>query len=90
MGGEEFAILLPETPVSAGILTAERVRQSIEALEIPFDTGPIQLTVSAGVAQLDSERGGWEDMMRRADAAMYEAKEHGRNSVAIQSPIAVN
>jgi diguanylate cyclase (GGDEF)-like protein len=89
MGGEEFAILLPETPLSAGILTAERVRQALEALEIPFDTGPIQFTVSAGVAQLDPERGGWEEMMRRADAAMYEAKEHGRNSVAIQSPKAV-
>ena len=90
MGGEEFAILLPETPVSAGILTAERVRQALEALEIPFDTGSIQFTVSAGVAQLDSERGGWEEMMRRADAAMYEAKKHGRNSVAVQSPKVVN
>jgi len=83
-GGEEFAILLPDTPVSAGIHTAERVRQAIEALEIPFETGPIQLTVSAGVAQLDSLRGDWEAMMRRADAAMYEAKEHGRNLVAVQ------
>ena len=89
-GGEEFAILLPNTPMSAGILTAERVRQAIEALEIPFDTEPIQFTVSAGVAQLDSERGDWEDMMRRADAAMYEAKKHGRNSVAVQSPKVVN
>jgi PleD family two-component response regulator len=37
-----------------------------------------------GVAQLDSAQGGWEAMMQRADAAMYEAKEHGRNSVAAQ------
>jgi diguanylate cyclase (GGDEF)-like protein len=84
MGGEEFAILLPETPVSAGVLTAERVRQAIEALEIPFETGPIKFTVSAGVAQLDTAQGGWEAMMRSADAAMYEAKEHGRNSVAVK------
>jgi diguanylate cyclase (GGDEF)-like protein len=85
-GGEEFAILLPDTPISAGILTAERVRQALEALEIPFETGPIHLTVSAGVAQLDAAQGSCEAMMRSADAAMYEAKEHGRNLVAVQSP----
>jgi diguanylate cyclase (GGDEF)-like protein len=85
-GGEEFAILLPDTPAATGILTAERVRRAIEELEIPFETGPIKLTVSAGVAQLDPSNGGWEAMMRRADAAMYDAKEHGRNLVAIESP----
>jgi diguanylate cyclase (GGDEF)-like protein len=84
MGGEEFAILLPETPVSSGVLIAERVRQAIEALEIPFETGPIKFTVSAGVAQLDSAQGGWEAMMRSADAAMYQAKENGRNLVAVK------
>ena len=88
MGGEEFTILLPDSPASAGILTAERVRQAIEALEVPFGTGPIKFTVSAGVAQLDPAHGGWEEMLQRADAAMYEAKEHGRNAVAVQSPTA--
>ncbi|MGA3161338.1 MAG: GGDEF domain-containing protein [Terracidiphilus sp.] len=83
-GGEEFAILLPDTPVSAGILTAERVRQAIEAIEIPFETGPIKFTISAGVAQLDLVQGGWEAMMRSADAAMYQAKENGRNLVAVK------
>jgi len=80
-GGEEFAILLPDTPAFAAIATAERVRRAIESLEVPFETGPIQMTVSAGVAQFDPACG-WEGMMRRADGAMYEAKEHGRNSVA--------
>jgi diguanylate cyclase (GGDEF)-like protein len=81
-GGEEFAILLPDTPASAGIAAAERVRKAIEELEVPFESGPIQLTISAGVAQLDSDRDGWEGLMRRADAAMYDAKKNGRNSVA--------
>ena len=85
-GGEEFTILLPETPASAGIAAAERIRQAIEALETPFETGPIRFTISAGVAQLDTTSGGWEGMMRRADAAMYEAKGHGRNLVAAQLP----
>jgi diguanylate cyclase (GGDEF)-like protein len=81
-GGEEFTVLLPDTPASAGIAAAQRVRQAIETLEVPFETGPIKLTVSAGVAQFDPACGGWEGLMRRADAAMYEAKKHGRNSVA--------
>jgi diguanylate cyclase (GGDEF)-like protein len=80
-GGEEFTILLPNTSVSAGIVAAERVRQTIEALEVPFEDEPIRFTISAGVAQLDPAQGGWEGMMRRADTAMYEAKENGRNSV---------
>jgi diguanylate cyclase (GGDEF)-like protein len=80
-GGEEFTILLPETSASAGIVAAERVRQAIESLVVPFDDGPIRFTLCAGVAQFDPTQGGWEVMMRRADSAMYEAKEHGRNLV---------
>jgi diguanylate cyclase (GGDEF)-like protein len=83
-GGEEFAILLPDTPASAGIAAAERVRQAIEELEVPFESEPIQLTISAGVAQLDFDCGSWEGLMRRADAAMYDAKKYGRNSVAVR------
>jgi len=88
-GGDEFTILLPDTPASAGIAAAERVRRAIEALEIPHEHGPIQFTVSAGVAQLDSAHGGWEGMMKRADEAMYEAKRQGRNSVAtrLEEPV---
>ena len=80
-GGEEFTILLPDTPPHAGLVAAERVRHAIESLEVPFEGQPIRITVSAGVAQFDPSQGGWEAMMRRADSAMYEAKEHGRNSV---------
>jgi diguanylate cyclase (GGDEF)-like protein len=88
-GGDEFTILLPDTPASAGIAAAERVRQAIEALEIPFERGPIKFTVSAGVAELNPAQGGWEGMMKRADEAMYEAKRHGRNSVAtrLEEPV---
>jgi diguanylate cyclase (GGDEF)-like protein len=80
-GGEEFTILLPDSSVSAGILAAERVRQAIESLEVTFENQPLRFTVSAGVAQFDPDQGSWENMMRRADSAMYEAKEHGRNAV---------
>jgi diguanylate cyclase (GGDEF)-like protein len=80
-GGEEFTILLTDTSASAGMVTAERIRQAIEKLEVPFENQPLRFTVSAGVAQFDPSKGGWESMMRRADTAMYEAKERGRNSV---------
>jgi diguanylate cyclase (GGDEF)-like protein len=82
-GGEEFTILLPDTSVSAGIEAAERVRKAIETLEVPFETNPIRFTASLGVAQFDSIQGNWESMMRHADIAMYEAKENGRNKVAV-------
>lgn len=82
IGGDEFAILLPDTPAPGGAVLAERLRQSIEALEVPFETGPVRFTVSAGVAEFDPTQGGWEGMMRRADTAMYETKNHGRNAVA--------
>ncbi|MFZ0338318.1 MAG: GGDEF domain-containing protein, partial [Terracidiphilus sp.] len=84
MGGEEFAILLPDTTGEAALATAERVRHMVEELEVPFETGPVRMTVCAGVAQLDLARG-WEEMMRRADAAMYEAKRRGRNLVSARS-----
>lgn len=80
-GGEEFAILLPDTPASAGIVAAERIRLAVEAMEVPFENGSLKFTISAGVAQLDPARG-FEGMMRLADEAMYEAKEHGRNLVS--------
>ena len=56
----------------------------VQELEVPFETGPIKMTVCAGVAQLNLARG-WEEMMRLADAAMYEAKKHGRNRVSART-----
>lgn len=83
VGGEEFAILLPSTSGMAALASAERIRQIVEDLEAPFETGPIKMTICAGVAQLDPACD-WEEMMRRADAAMYEAKARGRNRVALR------
>lgn len=80
-GGEEFAILLPDTTELASLAIAERLRQAVEEMEVPFETGPIKLTICAGVAQLDVATG-WEEMMDMADAAMYEAKKHGRNLIS--------
>lgn len=81
MGGEEFAILLPNTSAASAFTIAERLRQAVADLDIQFETGPIRITVCAGVAQLNPKFG-WEEMMRRADAAMYAAKHSGRNLVS--------
>jgi len=81
IGGEEFAILLPDTTGPAAFTLAERVRQAVASLEVPFETGPIRMTICAGVAQFDSACN-WEEMMCRADGAMYAAKRRGRNLVS--------
>lgn len=79
-GGEEFVLLLPEQSLSEGVLAIERIRAAIEKLAIPAPRGV--LTVSAGVAELEGDVDdtveGW---IARADAALYEAKAHGRNRV---------
>jgi diguanylate cyclase (GGDEF)-like protein len=80
MGGEEFAILLPDTSGPAALIIAERVRRMVEELEVQFETGSMKMTICAGVAQLDPACG-WEEMTRRADAAMYDAKKRGRNLI---------
>jgi diguanylate cyclase (GGDEF)-like protein len=83
-GGEEFCILMPETVSATGVRVAERIRQAVESLEVLYDDMPIHFTVSIGVAEFDPSLGDWEAMMRRADAAMYLAKERGRNMVVAQ------
>jgi diguanylate cyclase (GGDEF)-like protein len=79
-GGDEFCVLLPDTTGAAALVSAERVRRIVEENELPFETGPIKFTVCAGVAELYPACG-WEEMMRRADSAMYAAKRRGRNLI---------
>jgi diguanylate cyclase (GGDEF)-like protein len=88
-GGEEFAILLPGIAAPAALAIAERVRQVMEELVVPFETGPIRFTVCAGAAQFDPAYG-WEAMMRLADAGMYEAKRRGRNLVSMCAGLAAD
>jgi diguanylate cyclase (GGDEF)-like protein len=86
LGGDEFAILLPDSSSEVSKNVAERIRQAIEALEVPFETGPVKFTISAGVAELDPVEGDWKTMIQRADKALYDAKRNGRNSVAVWAP----
>jgi len=82
IGGEEFAVLLPETPLDAAVRFADRLRQAVSArpLAITPDTART-LTVSIGVAALAPGRDDRSTLMAAADAALYRAKAQGRNRV---------
>jgi two-component system chemotaxis response regulator CheY len=81
IGGEEFAILLPETCREDAVDAAERLRLVVQMLEVPVDHGMMRLTVSIGVAQIISSDPSFEAVLERADANLYEAKRSGRNKV---------
>jgi len=80
-GGEEFVILLPETNLESAKRFAERFRQSV--MKDPFETnvGPLRVTISIGVAEMN-EHDTLQTLVERADSALYKAKGAGRNCVA--------
>jgi diguanylate cyclase (GGDEF)-like protein len=80
-GGEEFAILLPETDLEDATRVAERLRQIIEEKYIVYKDGQISLTASLGVAYLDGRGDTLDNLLDRSDQNMYEAKQAGRNQV---------
>lgn len=81
LGGEEFAVLLPETDLKSAIKGAKRLREHLADNPIVVGGKAIHCTVSIGVAELKDEDKTIDDLMRRADEAMYRAKEAGRNRV---------
>lgn len=83
IGGEEFVILLPETQLADAAQHAERLRKAIAGLRIPFEQSMLSVTVSIGVAALDTGELSPEPMLMRADSGLYRAKQDGRNRVQV-------
>ncbi|MCF7821287.1 MAG: sensor domain-containing diguanylate cyclase [Mariprofundaceae bacterium] len=85
LGGEEFGILMPETPAASAHAVAERLRSEIEAASIDHEGATITVTASLGVCTIDPTRPYLTiDQMRKvADTALYQAKQSGRNRVTV-------
>jgi diguanylate cyclase (GGDEF)-like protein len=96
-GGDEFIVILPQTSVPEALPLAERIRAQVAAMRMDTDSGQLTLTISIGIAQtmpivLDSEESPQtpsdtvENLLQRADRAMYAAKQAGRNRTMIYDP----
>lgn len=92
-GGEEFAVILPGADAPQSLAAAERIRAAVEAQKLPHPASPAGhfVTVSLGVAaEAAVGDGSPEDLLRKADAALYHSKEHGRNRSTVYSAACKN
>jgi len=82
-GGEEFVVVMPDTDVGYAFTVAERLRKSIETTPIHISRAPghLSITISIGIAASEGEADTAEALLRRADQALYTAKNSGRNRV---------
>ena len=83
IGGEEFAVLLPQTDVPGAAVLAERLRQAIADVRIDAPAGHVRLTATIGVSGWLEADDHLDGLLGRADQALYEGKNKGRNQVAI-------
>jgi len=83
-GGEEFAFILPEAEKDDAWMVAERLRKAIDSLRIAHGDGFIHITMSFGIALLKpGEKISLDESIRRADSALYNAKNQGRNQCCL-------
>jgi diguanylate cyclase (GGDEF)-like protein len=80
-GGEEFCVLLPHTLHEGALQAAERLREAINLVSIPWSDEVIAVTISTGLATADNPDESLEALLHRADQALYRAKAEGRNRV---------
>ena len=83
IGGEEFVILLPGLERAAARTVAEQFRRAVARMHIALPNADLTFTISLGVSEFRTEDGDFETMLARADAALYAAKEGGRNRVSV-------
>jgi diguanylate cyclase (GGDEF)-like protein len=89
-GGEELAVVLPQTDAEGAALLAERMREAVERLRVPRvgGRGSLRVTASFGVAAVPESAGEPEELVAAADAALYRAKRGGKNRVERAEPVA--
>jgi diguanylate cyclase (GGDEF)-like protein len=80
-GGEEFLVLLPGAAASQAAAVAERFRTELARIEIELEACTLRLTASFGVVEWRAGEESWDDLVRRADQALYQAKHGGRDQV---------
>ncbi|MFN2350074.1 MAG: diguanylate cyclase [Thioalkalivibrio sp.] len=85
VGGEEFSVLLPDTDIDAALHLAERLRTMVAEAPVQFNDQQIPVTVSIGLTLLTQADASPDDALQRADAALYRAKDGGRNRVEVLS-----
>jgi diguanylate cyclase (GGDEF)-like protein len=82
-GGEEIAVILPQTNIKEAYIVAERIRKAIESTEYTFKNDTMRVTVSIGISALHLRDVSLEELIEEADKALYVAKDKGRNQVRI-------
>ena len=85
-GGDEFVVMLPETPANGAADVAERIREAMAAKPLVYDGSAVRSTVSIGVASFPEDGNTMDAIIARADRALYKAKSEGRNRVICFSP----
>jgi len=78
-GGEEFAIIMPETLAKHALIYCERLRKTIEDTVVIVDEAEIKITISFGICESSDSHADYQSWLERADQALYQAKENGRN-----------
>jgi diguanylate cyclase (GGDEF)-like protein len=87
MGGEEFALLLPETTEQEALDTAHRLLSALTSLTVDYRNHAIQISASFGITRLGRQDQRLEDLLHRADRALYRSKELGRCQVNLDAPL---
>ena len=85
-GGDEFLIILPETPSAGAQQVAEHIRRAVASLHVAAGADIVTVTTSVGVTTVGSGELDAEAVIARADAALYQAKHAGRNRVGVDGP----
>ncbi|MBP7901633.1 MAG: GGDEF domain-containing protein [Spirochaetes bacterium] len=83
-GGEEFAVIMPETGIDTALIVAERIRAAVESQVIVFQDQEIRVTISIGAAEINTDTSSVHVLLSLSDQALYRAKESGRNKVCIR------